>query len=415
MANDFLSQASFDLEAVNLPDDALGHGAQAARLIGFARQLGPGAVIGLQGSWVRGKTDVLARLALQTLGDDPPPGVGDRAVWINPWQYGTPDLLTPVVLQLEERARGRGGAALEVAKKHGPTIVKAGLGFGAKAGGLVGLPGAPLLEAVAPAAASAVGALVAEDEGDPIALMGEAFRELVDAACPPEVRGVGGRLFILVDDLDRCLPERQVALLQALRFLVSAGAAATFVVALDPDLAKEGVRAFYRTDAFDAERYLDKMFDLRVDLPPLADAALQDLVDGHCARPVLADRGEVPLGLRVQDAAGALAVPDLRNPRLVARAFAKLRLLRAAGALPAVPGQQALLALAVFERWPEVRGALDVAGPREIALWADGNSFGTNTDAFLEDLPLSRSLAVAAGRMDEHAETLHRALRGVGL
>ena len=415
MANDFLSQASFDADTVSLPPDALGHERQARRIIGFARQLPPGAVIALQGTWGRGKTDVLARLAQVTYQPERPPGVVDRAVWINPWQYGTPDLLTPVVLRLQDRARTRGGAALEASKIHGPTVIRAGLGFGAKAGAMLGIPGAPLLEAAAPAAAHAFGALTADDPGDPVAQMGDAFRQLVDAACPPEIRGVGGRVFILVDDLDRCLPERQVALLQALRFLVSAGASATFVVAMDPDLAKEGVRAFYRTDDFDAERYLDKMFDLRVDIPPLSDAMLQALIDGECRRPVLADHGEIALGLKVQDAAGALAVPDLRNPRLVSKVFTKLRFLRAAGALPAVSGEQAVLCLAVFERWPEVRAAMDVASPREIALWADGNSFGTNTDAFLEDLPLSRSLALAASRMSEESEALHRALREVGL
>jgi len=415
MPNDFLSQASFDSGRVTLPSDALGHDDQAGRIVDFARQLPPGAVIALQGSWGRGKTDVLARLAGRTYVDEPGPGIADRAIWVNPWQYGTPDLLTPVVLILEERARTRGSTALEVAKKHGATVIRAGLGFGAKAGGLVGMPGAPLLEAAAPAAAGAMKAVFEDEVRDPIAEMASSFRELVDAACPESMRGVGGRLFILVDDLDRCLPERQVALLQALRFLVSAGAAATFVVALDPTLAREGVQAFYRTEDFDSERYLDKMFDLRIDLPPLSDSALQALVEAECARPVLTDTGEVALGLQVVDAAGALVVPDLRNPRLVAKAFGKLRFLRGAERLPRVSGQEALMALAIFERWPSVRAALDVAGPREIALWADGNSFGTNTDAFLEDLPLSRSLALAASRMGDDAAELHHALREIGL
>ena len=415
MANDFLSQASFDSGRVALVEDALGHERQAQRLIGFARQLPAGAVIAVQGSWGRGKTDVLARLATQTYAEEPPPGVADRAIWINPWQYGTPDLLTPVVLTLQERAATRGDRALAVARKHGPTVIRAGLGFGAKAAGFAGVPGAPLLEAAAPAAASLLRMGSDEDPTDPVAAMSEAFRELVDAACPTEVRGVGGRLLILVDDIDRCLPGRQVALLQALRFVVSSGANATFIVAIDPELAKAGLRAFYRSDDFDGERYLDKMFDLRVDVPPLNDAMLQALIDGECKRPVVSDTGEVALGLEVEDAAGALAVPDLRNPRLVSKAFAKLRFMKAAGALPRVSGQQAVLCLAVFERWPEVRVALDVAGPREIALWADGNSFGNQTDAFLEDVPLSRALALAASRMGDEAELLHAALREVGL
>jgi len=96
--------------------------------------------------------------------------------------------------------------------------------------------------------------------------MGQNFRKLVEKLMPKEEREAGGRLFICVDDIDRCLPSRQVALLEALRFLSSSGARATFIIAMDPALVSEALKTHYHSSTFDAERYLDKMFHVAVPL-----------------------------------------------------------------------------------------------------------------------------------------------------
>ena len=135
---DFISQVSFERDErgrdrLELPADALGHARFAKLLLDRARELPPGSVIAVQGSWGRGKTDVLARLARQTWDDPPPPGVSDRALWINPWQYGYPDLLTPLVIELMGRAQSRGKVDAVKLRAAAKSIIKAGVSFGAKA------------------------------------------------------------------------------------------------------------------------------------------------------------------------------------------------------------------------------------------------------------------------------------------
>jgi hypothetical protein len=82
--------------------DSLAHDQIASALIRHLKILPRGSVIAVQGSWGRGKTDILTRLdLLLTAGSKE--GSAVRPVWINPWQYGVPDLLTPLVLELIER------------------------------------------------------------------------------------------------------------------------------------------------------------------------------------------------------------------------------------------------------------------------------------------------------------------------
>ncbi|MCA9520267.1 MAG: hypothetical protein KC609_04820 [Myxococcales bacterium] len=389
---DFVSQASLT-EGLKLPPDMLGHDHLSAAVLDKVIHFPPGAVFALQGPWGRGKTDLLARIALRTIDEDDeyrPSGIARRAFWINPWQYGTPDLLTPLVLAMlsevaPETKKSRRDALWTAAE----SIIRAGFSFGLKAMAAV-IPGADVLKVDVDAMLKGVFERIKPKDGsaaprssdpDPVAVMGARFRQLVDELVSGEEREAGGRLLVCIDDLDRCLPHRQVALLEAIRFLTSAGAPVTFLVALDPTLARQAVLTHYRSDYFDPERYLDKMFHLRINLPALAPEDLTRLVRGHMVRPMLNRQrtGEQPLrrclvellGDRVDQletfAARALAGPDLRNPRVVKRIFDRLYLLSSAVSEPLPINDDdetysLLLWLGIIERWPELRAVLQDAG-----------------------------------------------------
>lgn len=374
---DFLSASSF--EGLTLPEDALSHRALAKNTLRWLVHMRPGSVLALQGSWGRGKTDVLARIMELTRLDPPPPCVAAQALWVNPWQYGSPDLLTPVVRQLAERAEQKGFDPVRL-RQITAELIQAGTSFGLKAAGTV-VPGGALLALAAPEASRLIAQLTAPGapppSGDPVASMAANFRELAEGLLSPEERQVGGRLVLLIDDLDRCLPDRQVALLQALRFLVSAGAPVSIVVALDPVLARQGVLAHYRSTAFDPDLYLDKMFDLRINLGPVESEALNAFIQVQLSRRVVVQNQERPLrevlpagwAQLAVSAPSALKVQSLRNPRIVERVFDKVRLLASARRLPVLeqPGELklALLYLVVAERWPSVRRALTEKGAHE--------------------------------------------------
>src|ERR1035438_8226750 len=99
---DFISQGFFETGGV-LPEDALGHDALALRILDRVRSMDPGSGIAIQASWGHGKTDVLARMAASTYGLDQKldaSRIAPKALWLNPWQYDDPNLLTPLVIAL---------------------------------------------------------------------------------------------------------------------------------------------------------------------------------------------------------------------------------------------------------------------------------------------------------------------------
>lgn len=391
-----VTQEALDDGKVHLDHDALEHDRIATSILNNGLSLPIGSVIAIQGPWGRGKTDVLARMALMTYRDSGRPSrAAHKCLWLNPWQYGTPDLLTPLVINLVKRIPPKRRSSRPGLRKAAKTIICAGINFGLKAAG-VSLPGGGLLSALEEPAKDVLTGLFeaaetddrqhkeAVPDRDPVSIMGERFAELVAEVLAEQQAGDAERYCVFIDDLDRCLPDRQVALLEAIHFLSSASARATFLIALDPVLAKQSVLAHYGTDRFDPDRYLDKIFELRVNLPALPEPRVRDVVLKILERKVAVADGQqctlwsvLQAALRLQDkiqileAAGrAFMVGDLRNPRILRRIFDRLYLLACSKAISTsfsftrpdldLPGW--LLWLAIIERWPEVRLALQDAG-----------------------------------------------------
>ena len=390
---DFVSQGTIDDGLMPVPD-ALGHDATALALLHKAVFLPPGSVLAIQGSWGRGKTDVLTRIATRVRDPEKhglPKGLVADALWINPWQYGTPDLLTPLVLAMLARIPEEPRRNDKRLRKIAETLLRAGLNFGLKAAGsavpILGLATDPVDKMVS-GLFDAAGMKGETDnpDPDPVSVMGERFRELAQKLLEAKGDQPDARLLICVDDLDRCLPDRQVALLEAIRFLISSGAPVTFLIALDPTLARQAIITHYHTDAFDPDRYLDKMFDLRVNLPSLG-MRIQDLVKHHLDREMHALGHVMKIGDAVRDllsqnasallqeaAVTALSTPDLANPRVVRRIFDRLYLLAVSRASAkmrplflsnAREHGQLLLWLGITERFPAIRAAVQAAAGKE--------------------------------------------------
>jgi hypothetical protein len=86
---------------------------------------------------------------------------------------------------------------------------------------------------------------------------------------------VGRRLYLFVDDLDRCLPEDAVAALEAIKLFLDVPGC-VFVLAMDRGVVEQGIRVRYKAYEsgttslpFDPADYLDKIVQLPFSLPPL--------------------------------------------------------------------------------------------------------------------------------------------------
>lgn len=93
-----------------------------------------------------------------------------------------------------------------------------------------------------------------------------------------EMDGQRGALVVFVDDLDRCLPEKTVQVLEAMKlFLDKPGC--VFVLGADAEIVRQAVETHYKNVGITGENakdYLEKVIQLRFDLPPILDEAMQD-------------------------------------------------------------------------------------------------------------------------------------------
>jgi hypothetical protein len=355
--------------------DALHHDELAQAIARHIEDLPTGSVIAVHGSWGRGKTDVVGRVwklfkARAATGKAPEP------IWINPWAYGRADLIQPVVIELLSRVGGQAKARgkEDVIRDAARTLLRAGNAMAFKAVSVF-VPLGSIFEAAQEPVDQFITRLMdpagAEEslDPDPVSEMAKRFRELVDAVNEVQDLAADAPLLVCVDDIDRCLPDQQIAMLEAIHFLTMPGVNCSFLIALDPLLVQQAAIAHYRTEAIDINQYLDKLFTLRVNLTGLRPKQVEELVAGLAkdAREILEDGLGVSLA-HVQDAFSAVFfVPELTNPRLVVRTFQRLRLVAAENARSgkARLGPAAIEALvawcAIAERWPQLRQQLQAS------------------------------------------------------
>jgi formylglycine-generating enzyme required for sulfatase activity len=84
------------------------------------------------------------------------------------------------------------------------------------------------------------------------------------------------RLVVFVDDLDRCLPEKAIQVLEAIKLFLDVPGC-LFVLGLDPEAVEAAVRARYRGEV-KAREYLEKIIQLPFILPPIEDEAMRAYV-----------------------------------------------------------------------------------------------------------------------------------------
>lgn len=123
-----------------------------------------------------------------------------------------------------------------------------------------------IAEAVSARSMNAV--LEALQSKDPIEKIRSAksMQELVAEFLESLLAERGNRLVIFVDELDRCNPAFAIKFLERIKHYFS-NDRITFVFSVNVAELQHAIRKHYGS-GFDASRYLDRFFDLRIDLPP---------------------------------------------------------------------------------------------------------------------------------------------------
>jgi hypothetical protein len=124
----------------------------------------------------------------------------------------------------------------------------------------------------------------------------------------------GRRIFVLIDDLDRCLPEAALEIFESIKLFMDAQGC-VFVVAVDREVIRRGLLVRYGSlqDAaqppfISADEYLEKTISISYDVPRLSNTDIDELIDA------------IPLPFHLERQHRALIRSGLgANPRRVKR------------------------------------------------------------------------------------------------
>jgi tRNA A37 threonylcarbamoyladenosine biosynthesis protein TsaE len=101
-----------------------------------------------------------------------------------------------------------------------------------------------------------------------------------------KLRGDGGRIYVLVDDLDRCLPDAALDIFESIKLFLDSPEC-VFLVALDRDVIRKGLSLRYGSGTpgnkallIDPDEYIEKTISISYDLPRLSDNDARDIING---------------------------------------------------------------------------------------------------------------------------------------
>ena len=207
---------------------------------------------GIFGSWGSGKTTLMRAVQGRLVGDDV------VTVWFNAWRYEKePDLIIPLLdvlrdaLRAKDRAWAR-DAAIAVGRAGRALLAGLKLSVGAIPGFRIDVEPGKMLESLR--------------GNGPLSLYHAGYVKLQQAIA--RISGGGARrVVIFVDDLDRCLPETALELLESMKVLFAVPGC-VFVAALDQEVVQTAITIKYGADSeISAADYIKKIFQVPFTLP----------------------------------------------------------------------------------------------------------------------------------------------------
>jgi hypothetical protein len=385
--------------------DGLGFGSYAEVLAGAALDTRGPFTIGVFGEWGTGKTSLMRLVEHELSSHD-----NVVTVWFNAWRYEQEEhpvvpLVGSIVRELEQEQRRRSSRLVKSSK----SLVKAlkAFAYGVSVTPSVKVPGLAGLEA----------SLALKDVADKYeqltkdALLDQslyygAFGELDAVQLDDDIR-----IVVLIDDLDRCFPDRGVKLLESIK-LALAQPGFIFILAVAREVIEGYLQHRYATEFgiedFDGKRYLDKIVQLPFHIPAASERMPEfcsALLEGQDQNVQQALSTILP---QIADALGG-------NPRSIVR-FLNNVLVDAAVSShftsddrPTVPLQHFAVSRLLHTGWPDLLNQIlsNHAAAEQASTWQPANlariaaqpgPVGTIATTLLADHSLRDVLLSASGR-----------------
>ena len=271
--------------------------------------------IGIFGDWGSGKTSLMSTIQ-KNLGWNSASGAGVlkvKCIWFNAWEqsFGQGGMLTtgPSLLYHIYKALGGEKSKSEKIKDFGKKVLEVSVTTAANV-------------ATTKYLGRTIDELKNEFEGAVTsrATLAESFRDAVNDFTNRDYK----RIVVFIDDMDRCLPESAVELLEAIKLFLKAENC-IFVLGVDKRVITESVRVRYKDFTLSSEggespitgdSYLEKIIQLSFQLPPIRTEDIEGFIT------------ELDLPKFYEPYIGMISKGIEQNPRKVKRFLNNLELQR---------------------------------------------------------------------------------------
>ena len=251
-------------------EDRLGFDSLASGIATFIRseRLLP-FTLGIYGPWGSGKTTLMDLVRFH-LSSDPPV----KTAWFDAWKYDRKELLWNALIQVILRRIHEDSGGKPKAKSLALALATTAAKIAARTAIKIGTQGL-VSDAVLDDFAKQFSGVGDDNLYDYVEGFEDKFADVVK-----EYVGEEGRLVVFIDDLDRCLPEGAITVLESLKLFLDRSQC-VFVIGVDQAALAEAIKTTYGLNAELLGRdYLDKIVQVSIPVPKASAEELFSLLVG---------------------------------------------------------------------------------------------------------------------------------------
>ena len=212
--------------------------------------------IGIHGRWGSGKTSLM-RMVEAKFEDD----ARVKTVWFNAWAYGDEPIGLALLQQILNEFQKEEGL-----KEKGNTIL----------GNVVKLGTDALLRKTTTITLEEAKELFENSIGIKSTLRDD-FEAAID-----ECLEDGGRLVVFIDDLDRCLPEKTIEILEVIKLFLDVPKC-IFVIGVEKEVIEKGIEVRYKSNEqeipISGKDYIEKIIQVPFTLPPIREEYMAAFIE----------------------------------------------------------------------------------------------------------------------------------------
>ncbi|WP_409525671.1 KAP family P-loop NTPase fold protein [Nitrincola sp. MINF-07-Sa-05] len=253
----FKADSPIDVDKVNpFSNDLLEFESAIKKLSSILPHLSTPFTVGIYGDWGSGKTSFMRLLSASLENND-----CKNTFWFNAWEYeNDTSLMLPLLSKLSKDFKTQ-DETFDKIKKIAASVV---------------LTGADIITKVVTLNTTSINDIGAniklyeEQVGESyerwvsdIDSLKSSFKDLIHDITKGE-----STFYIFIDDLDRCLPENIIKLIENIKhFLSVAGCNCVFILGIDKTALTSAIKARYGTEVITGDDYLEKIINIAFNVP----------------------------------------------------------------------------------------------------------------------------------------------------